>query len=300
MKQIKDILLTLVLVLFLNACSTHKQKATDTNFPALADRYFGEKPPGLLPKLFAPKIVSPDGLFESGNFSPDMKVFYFSRKNGKYKKRTHFVIRYENKKWGQVSETDIKWPLFSEDGNTMYNGKEYRNRTDSGWSELKSQGEFLKDQAHGLSVSSNGTYYFAFGDKENTGYGSIGYSPLIDGKYEKPVKMNNDINTGRWIAHPFIAPDESYLLWDAEREGGYGDNDLYISFRHKNGTWGAAINLGDTINSSSNDSSPSVSQDGKYFFFTKGDWVVKKDGSKIYVRKRYWVDFQFIENLRAK
>ena len=53
---------------------------------------------------------------------------------------------------------------------------------------------------------------------------------------------------GEWKAHPFIAPDESYLIWDDEREGGYGDNDLYISFRQQDGSWGAAINLGDKIN----------------------------------------------------
>ena len=47
--------------------------------------YFGEKPPGLTPKLFEPKLVSPEGRFEGGTFSPNMEEFYFSRKNGKYK-----------------------------------------------------------------------------------------------------------------------------------------------------------------------------------------------------------------------
>jgi len=96
------------------------------NIPVLDERYFGEKPPGLIPKLFAPDIVSPEGLFEGGGFSPDMKEFYFTRKNGKYKKRTFFVIRYENNRWGNESETDIKWVRFSEDGNMIYGGKEYR------------------------------------------------------------------------------------------------------------------------------------------------------------------------------
>lgn len=72
----------------------------------------------------------------------------------------------------------------------MYVGKEYRERTDTGWPELKSQGEFLKDQTHGLSLSSKGTYYFGFYANEDKGNGSIYFSCLIDGKHENPVKMS--------------------------------------------------------------------------------------------------------------
>jgi len=290
-------ILTLGLVLFLNGCNTIKQHSKDNDSLVVANRYFGEKPPGLQPKLFAPAIVSPEGLFDSGSFSPDMKEFYFTRKNGKY---TFFVIRYENNSWGQESETDIRWPLFSADGNMMYTGKEYRERTDAGWSEPKSAGMFLKEQAHGLSVSSNGTYYFGFYRKEDMGNGSIRYSRLINGKRENPVKMSTEINTGRYLAHPFIAPDESYLMWDAEREGGYGNNDCYISFRQKDGSWGAAINMGAQINTASNEGSPSVTHDGKYFFFKRGNWKTKKDGSTYYVGENYWMDAQVIENLRPK
>jgi hypothetical protein len=269
-------------------------------FPVKDDSYFGEKPPGLIPELFAPDIVSPEGSFEGGTFSPDMKEFYFTRKNGKYKKRTFFVIRYASNGWGQESETDIRWPQFSEDGNIMYGGKEYRQRTDTGWSEPKSQGEFLKDQAHGISLSSKGTYYFGFYTKDDRENGAIRYSRLINGKRENPVKMSKDIDTGRWIAHPYIAPDESYLMWDAEREGGFGDSDCYISFRQNDGSWGAAINMGEKINTSSSESSPRVTQDGKYFFFSRTDWEVKEDESKKRVGKSYWVDAQVIESLRPK
>ena len=300
MKKIYFIL-TLVFALFLNACNTNKQKPTDTDFPVLEDRYFGEKAPGLIPKLFAPKLVSPEGLFEGGSFSRDMREFYFSRKNGKYKKRTHFVIRYENNRWGNESETDIKWPRFSEDGNTMYVGKEFRKRTDSGWSEPKSPGEFLKDQAHGWSISSKGTYYYAVYKKEDKNInGSLHYSRFVDGKYENPVKMSAEINTGKYIAHPLIAPDESYLIWDVRREGGYGQADLYISFKQKDGSWGEAMNMGPQINTAFQESAPSVTHDGKYFFFTRGEWKTKKDGSTYYVGKRYWVDAKIIENLKPK
>ncbi len=273
----------------------------DGEFPALETAYFGQKPPGLIPIVFAPDIVSPEGLFEGGGFSPDMKEYYFTRKNGKYEKRTFFVIRHENGSWGHESETDIKWPRFSEDGNTLYGGKEYRERIDTGWSEPKNQGEFLKDQAHGISLSSNGTYYFAvYEDLADHDNGYISYSRLINGKHENPVKMSTEINTGTSIAHPTIAPDESYLIWDVVREDGYGQADIYISFRAKDGSWGAAINMGDKINTGFQESGVSVSPDGKYLFFSRSEEKVREDGSTNWVVKSYWVDGQVIENLRPK
>ena len=200
--------LVLLFISMMMSCNSYSQDKSI----ALDSRYFGEKPPGLIPKLFEPKIVSPEGRFEGGIFTPDMKEFYFTRKNGQYKKRTFFVIRYENNQWGKDSETEIRWPQFSVDGKTMFVGKKYRQRTTKGWSELKSSGEFLKEQAHGLSVSANGTFYFPFFKKEDNGHGNLGYSRLINGQYEAPIKMGSEINEGEYIAHPYIEPDESYLL----------------------------------------------------------------------------------------
>jgi len=277
-------------------CNSNNNQTTS----ASSGDYFGEKPPGLEPKLFDPKIVSPEGRFEGGSFSPDMKEFYFTRKNGKYTQRTFFVIRNENGQWGQESVTDIRWPLFTGDGEIMYQGKQYRKRTESGWSEPQYQGEFLKEQGHGISRSANGTYFFPFYKKEDKGHGNLGYSRRINGKYEAPIKLNADINQGTYIAHPYIAPDESYLMWDVVRDDGYGNSDIYISFKDKNGSWLPAQNMGPLINTDRQESSPQVTHDGKYLFFSRGEWQVKEDGSRNWVGKRYWVDAKVIENLRPK
>ena len=133
-----------------------------------------------------------------------------------------------------------------------------------------------------------------------TGHGKLSYSRLTDGQYEPPVKLSNEMNEGKWIAHPYIAPDESYLMWDVVREEGYGQADLYISFKQKDGSWLSPINMGSIINTELQESAPIVTHDGKYLFFTRGDWEVKEDGSRMYVGKRYWVDTQIIESLRPK
>ena len=101
---------------------------------------------------------------------------------------------------------------------------------------MKSLGSPYKDfRIMRLMSSTKGTYYF---DDANESV-PIRYSRFIDGKHEKPKAVNIDF--GEWNAHPFIAPDESYLIWDDQGDRGYGEADLYISYRQKDGTWGAAI-----------------------------------------------------------
>jgi len=202
------IILILVFALFLNACNTKNQKANDNDSPSIESSYFGQKPPGLTAEIFAPGIISTEEYHEaSGVFTPDMKEFYFIRMGGKYEKRTLVVMQYKNQSWGSefVVPTDIIFPsFFSTDGNIMYSGNKYIERTDSGWSEIKSLGAPFKDiRIMGLSASAKGTYYFDFAEMEGNGY--IRYSRLIDGKREKLQKMSKTINKGKWIAHPFIA-----------------------------------------------------------------------------------------------
>jgi len=294
------IILLIELALFLNACNTKNQRSKDNDSPTIETVYFGEKPPGLIPKQFAPDLVSPDGLFEGGRLSPDRKEYYFSRKNGKYKERTFFVIRYENGSWGNESETELKWPRFSKGGDTLYRGNKYRNRTDTGWSELKSLGApFTDKHIMGISFSDNGTAFFDQFERPDT-VGAISYSRLINGRYEPRQKMGKEINTGTWIAHPHIAPDESYLIWDVVREDGQGNSDIYISFQAEDGSWVPAMNMGDKINTSMDESGAHVTDDGKYLFFSRGEWEAKEDGSTNWVGKPYWVDAQVINNLRPR
>lgn len=276
--------LLLVFAISINTAFGQGDIENDPDFPALVDRYFGQKPPSLIPELFAPGIVSTEKFVESlYAFTPDMKEFYFTRIGGKYKETTLFVMRYKNYKWSGASvlSTDIN---------------KYRERFTPGLSETKRAP--LKDiPFRGFSASSKGTYYYYF--LEGDGNGHMSYSRLINGKYETSQKMSKEINTGKYIAHPFIAPDESYLMWDAEKEG-KNTPDIYISFRQKDGSWGAAISMGDKINTAAYEQRPRVTPDGKYLFFWRGDKKAREDGSIYWVGNPYWVDAQIIENLRPK
>lgn len=261
------------------------------DFPVLEGPYIGQKPPGLTPEVFAPGIVSTEHRDWTGSFTPDMKRYSFGRNNSKNRTTTTVVFKSENNRWYEsIVEPRVRG-FISPDGKTMHSGKQYRERADDGWSELKSLGSPFEDiPIMTLTASSKGTY--VFDEMSSNGNGVLRFSRLVNGKREAPRPLSKEINTGIWTAHPFIAPDESYIIWDSENDGGYGGVDLYISFRQQDGSWGAAINFGDKINTEGPDSGGYVTPDGKYFFFNR---KIGPEDSDV-----YWVDAQIIENLKPK
>ncbi|GAB4186278.1 MAG: hypothetical protein Tsb002_10620 [Wenzhouxiangellaceae bacterium] len=254
----------------------------------LAGPYLGQKPPGLTPELFAPGIVSTENLEIEGVFAPGMNAFYFVRQINRDPVKT-YAIRNSEKGWYLASVEPRTGEIgFSIEGRTMYLGNMYRERMTSGWSEAKSLGPLFESfPVMRLTASAAGTYVF----DERDEIGTIRYSHLINGKREAPQAFGKEINSGKWTAHPFIAPDESYLIWDSERDGGYGNSDLYISFRQDDGDWGPAINMGAEINTEHDDAYGSVTPDGKYFFFHR---VNLNEG----FANIYWVDARVIDNLK--
>ena len=291
MKKHHLIQLTFIFIIFLNACKSKTKKSKGKVLPIIETSYLGQKPPGLTPKVFAPGIVSTEHHEWGPGFSPNMKEFYFSRRNNKSGKDSHFVLKSENNRWHQSEVKPGVGASISPDGKTMFFKNQYMERTDEGWSEFKSLGPAFEDfDIMRLTTSSKGTYVFDEYPKE--GNFVLRYSRLINGKRETPKLFSKEINTGKQNVHPFIAPDESYILWDSTRDNGYGGSDIYVSFQQEDGSWGVAINLGDKINTSASERGGYVTPDGKYLFFFAPDSTGKGDV--------FWVDAKIIETLRPK
>ena len=270
-----------------NTVATISDKSdSQDKFPVLESPYIGQKLPGFTPEVFASGIVSKEHRDWTGRFTPDIKEYYFGRYNNISKKSSKVLFKFENNRWLETELEPRMGGSISPDGKIMHSGNQYRQRTDNGWSELKSLGSQFEDIGiMVLTVSSQGTYVF---DDYKTD--KLRYSRLTHGNRQTPKAFGKEINSGKWTAHPFIAPDESYIIWDSEREGGYGDKDLYISFRQQDGSYGDAINFGDKINTEGPDTGGVVSPDGKYFFFNKK--LSSEDSDT------FWVDAQIIETLR--
>lgn len=251
---------------------------------------YGSKKPLPEPAIFGEGIISTGDGELNAVFTPDGKSLYFTKRVTE-QFMTIVVSHYKSGKWtqpevtsfsGQYSDYD---PFISPDGSKIFfcsdrsvkGGGAKKNadiwvveRNGSGWSEPKHLGDPINTDSDEYypSISSNGTLYFGSERIGSKGKMDLYRSRLVNGKYEEPENLGDAINSENWEGDPYISPDESYLIFlSSNRPEGYGGGDLYISYR-KNGAWTKAVNLGPKINSSVLDYCPTVSPDGKYFFFT--------------------------------
>ena len=259
--------------------------------------YLGQTPPTNTPKPFAPNLVSTKGYEYSGVFNPQMDEFYYISGDKDGSKQLFVMYKNVGKHWQQsVVSKRVGQPFIAPDGKTLHLGRRFMEKTGSGWSEVQMLAAPFNDiLIMRLTASSQGTYFFDTYDPDNLAF-PLRYSRIVDGQRQAPQKLDKTINTGTYISHPFIAADESYLIWDAKRDEGYGDSDLYISYKQPDGTWSQAINLGDKINTSAWDAAGHVTPDGKYFFFQR---LIRagKEGELPDV-DIFWVSADFIETLK--
>lgn len=264
----------------------------ERDYPVMKGPLLGQKPPGMVAEPFAPGIISQSGWEVEGVFSPAMDEFYFTTRSGEGQPITVTGLRQQEGIWKKYIQFKRNGEVsFSPDGQRMHMAKGYKDRVGAGWSERKSLGPDFDRKDWGimrLTASAKGTYVFDDYKSKDV----IRISTVEDGQRQAPKLMGPEVNSGEWTAHPFIAPDESYLIWDSEREGGFGDSDLYISFKQNDGSWGAAINMGEQVNSAGWDAYATVTSDGKYMLFNR---QLSETNTDI-----YWVDAKIIETLRAQ
>ena len=269
--------------------------------------YLGQQVPGMTPEVFAPNVISTSMWETSGVFSPDMKAFYYIRGIKKDNKLEQQLVAYKHidNKWiSSVVSPRIGQPAFSPDGKTLHLGARHVNISVDGWSEIKRKSEdFTQYRIMSLSTSNYDTY--VFDEATSDGKGVLRYSTLVNGLRTTPKPLPEVINTGEWNAHPFIAPDESYIIWDGQRNSDIRNADLFISFKDQNGNWSEAIKFGDEINTPASEAGGRVTPDGKYLFFnrTVGSFDWTHDDGQIETIPNvdvFWVDARVIDALRPK
>ena len=91
-------------------------------------------------------------------------------------------------------------------------------------------------------------------------------SANVDGVFQQPTRLPDTVNAEGYDGDVFVAPDESYLIFSSSRPDGFGEGDLYVSFRAPRGGWLAPVNL-DAVNSDVSDKFPAISPDGDFLFF---------------------------------
>lgn len=102
------------------------------------------------------------------------------------------------------------------------------------------------------------------------GYGScdIFYSEMKNGQWTPARNIRRPINSEDWESQPSLSADGSEIYFCSSRKGGFGDSDIWVSQRNKDGTWGEPQNLGDKINTSFAEQSPFIHPDGQTLYFS--------------------------------
>ena len=94
-----------------------------------------------------------------------------------------------------------------------------------------------------------------------------------------PLSFCTDKST---YTHPALSADGKLMVFASNRPGSFGGMDLYVSLE-KGGTWSEPVNLGDAVNSTSNELYPFLDSENNLFF--SSDNLQGYGGYDIYVCK---------------
>lgn len=261
----------------------------ESSFPKLTDPYLGQKPPGLIPEIFAQGIVSSTDHRElgGGTFSPDGNEYYFTREiNNCW---AIMVSRLDSEGWTFPESENFSEgftalePHITFDNRRIFwaswgwkdTGTYMATRTSVGWSEAQYVGP-------GMAVSSSrdGQMYVTDTQLEPNQIVNV---RIENGRFTQYNQLKGEIEQFQKenrSAHPCVSPNGSYIIFD--KNGTY----LYVSFRNKENEWGKPIDLTEH-GFHAGAGIASISPDGKYLFFGR-------DGDI------YWVSTKIIEALRPK
>ncbi len=285
------------------------------NLSLLKGPYLGQEPPGEKAELFSPSIFPEGESFGCSGFLNNNAMFVFSStKHGSdWRFKPLYITEQINGRWTKLKIAPFnKYSPYNftvgPDGQTLYfTSLISPDKTSSmfleqaniwgvklemdGWKEPMMFGLSLNTERYYEnypSVTIEGTIYYMSRREDGMGGTDIYRSRNIDGKYGKAENLGSDINTGEYDIDPYVAGDESYLIVCQEKEGGYGSFDLYVYFKKQDDSWTKAINMGGNVNSSTFETRPYVTPDGKYLFFSSN-----RPENRI-----YWVDARIIEKLK--
>ncbi len=276
-------------------------------FPRLEGPYLGQKPPGLTPQPFAPGIITTAENEGSSGFALNGSVFIFQKFLDSQCQT--FIMRLKAGRWTTpelipfwktmvhngdfVISSDDKTMLYqvkTETGGGLVSNIWRVEITDSGWgvrAALPSPVNTAYDESFASEAAGKNLYFFSRrpGGK---GLSDLYMCTFKEGTYTDPVNLES-LNTEYHEWDPFIAPDESYLIFCSTKPGGFGGDDFYIAFKDQDGGWTKPLNMGEEINSSGSENRPYVTRDGGYFFFTS-----TREGN----RDIYWVAAAYLDRFK--
>lgn len=299
----------LLLLALLTACVLFDSQA-QTRFSNSKNAYLGQKPPSDTPQVFADKMLVPDSgiAMDRPAFSADGTEFYYVNGqtwNDPGRSRIRY-FKFDGQKWqGPVTLLQGYFaPTFSMDGQTLYvsggksDGEHFiqweMHRKGDGWT---GPDAYLKADfgLYDFMPTLSGTGYVGSNGRQGSmqDFDTYDFCSLkINGRDTLVQSLGPELNTPGFDGDFYVAPDESYMIVSYKEKPDF-ECELGISFRRKDGTWPAPVNLGPLVNDGdAHRWGQYVSPDGKYLFYTKG--TSEKDCHL------YWVRFDTLKKRLQK
>lgn len=280
-----------------------------SGFPILRGSWLGQVLPGDEAEVFASGILKPPGGYHSSVvFSPSgNEAAWTSMGAITYMSRVVDGIWQRPKVLPWDSEFGVGEPFYAPSGNRVYflsrrpppgeRGERERiwfvERLGAGWSTPQPIGTPVSDHpTHWqFSLSDAGNLYFTSEVPEVRGKQDIYVAVWSSEGFQTPRDIGPSVNSEVRDFCPFIAPDESYIIFARSVPEQRGRSDLFVSFRDQAGNWTPALNLGPAVNSRHNEVSPVVTPGGDQLIFTR----ISSE-----VNDAHWVSFRVIERLRPR
>ena len=286
-----DKLTVLLLLFFFAACNNDKdtnkvQRVEALNHPFEIDSVISK------PIRFYPEVVSTKIDKFNTSFSPDGKTIYYTATSQKLGITGIAYQTFEDGNFGLPEfvpfvspDTPVADVQISPDGKLMLFStfKDYEGKPEGFnfniWTSEFINGTWQVPSPIGLPISSTGNEFYPvmtnnrsiYFNSDKSGNSDIYFSKYINGEYQEPIRLPDNINTERKEADAFVSKDESFIIFvRVDEPDGYGNSDLYISFKENDNKWSDPVNMGKNVNSDQIDGSPYITPDGKYLIFTSG------------------------------
>lgn len=261
------------------------------------EKYFGFKPPGLIPELFAPNLIGVQHQEHSApTFSLDGTEIYWSRyfNSDSEHPQTIVMMKYVENNWSppEVAPFSGKYyegsPIFSYnedllyfysmrphlDRNLNYNNLWAVSRSSSSWGEPYKLPFPISTEKFQVTptISQDDTLYYTTYDQKAPMNMIFMFSRKEGNTWTKPQILSSHLNVKYLDWLPCIARDNSFFIFSSIRDDSETCN-LYLSNRRKDGTWGIPQRLNNQINTTASERFPGLTRDGKYLFFIRDSQI---------------------------
>ena len=280
------VVLVLIGALSLVGCSCEESEEVAEVAPAPTGPYLGQQPPGTTPELFyatglgeRDTAIRPDGgelffsMWERG------QGYLLHRSDGPEGWSAPELAPFSSAEHSELEPfitADGAWLYFiskrpGPDGTAPEKYDLWRvPRTASGWGEpelLPGPVNTEHDEFY-PTLTTDGDIYFTSDRPGGLGGEDIWFAEWTGEAWAEPVNLGPAVNSPGPEFNSLIAPDGSWLIFGAAREGDLGRGDMHIAFRGEDGAFLPAVNMGAPVNSDALDYCPALSPDGSVLFFT--------------------------------